>query len=94
MTNHEVKRERTCVGCGRKSSKDDLRRIVRNAEGGISFDESGRAPGRGAYACSVACFEKAYATRKLQRALRCSIGQEEAQSVAAAMPAPRTAEEG
>jgi predicted RNA-binding protein YlxR (DUF448 family) len=42
------------------------------------LDESGRAPGRGAYICAdVACLEKARRTRALERALRVGLKDED-----------------
>ena len=71
------KRQRTCVGCGLKSDKVELMRIVR-IDGAAKFDVTGRAAGRGAYVCSKECLEKALANRKLQRALKCAIEKEDA----------------
>lgn len=45
------KRPRTCVGCGEESPKRSLLRVVRTPEGGIIYDPTGRANGRGAYVC-------------------------------------------
>ena len=42
---------RMCVGCREMKEKKELLRIVRNAQGEISFDRIGKAPGRGAYIC-------------------------------------------
>ena len=43
--------QRQCVGCREMKEKTALLRIVRNAQGEISFDRIGKAPGRGAYIC-------------------------------------------
>jgi len=80
----KVKRQRTCVGCAAKSSKQDFMRIVRTGAG-VSFDPTGRVAGRGAYVCSAECFENAYKSRKLQRALKTNIDQQTAESIAAAL---------
>lgn len=59
------------MACGRTSSKADLVRFVRTAQGTVEVDPSGRAPGRGAYLCPEhACFERASKRRSLERALR------------------------
>ena len=76
------KRTRTCIGCGKKSDKVELHRIVRTADGQVFFDGTGRMPGRGAYVCSKECFEVANQKGKLQRSLKCGVGQEEAAQVA------------
>ena len=76
------KRVRTCIACGSKGPKTGLSRIVRGAGGVVSFDEGGRAPGRGAYVCSATCFESARGAR-LDRALRTKVGSDECDRIAA-----------
>ena len=52
--------QRQCVGCREMKDKKSLIRVVRSAEGKVSLDFGGRAPGRGAYVCrSVDCLKKA-----------------------------------
>lgn len=80
MTEAREKRVRTCVGCGSKSDKVELMRIMRTPDG-VAFDATGRGAGRGAYVCSSACLEQAFATRKLQRALKCGIDKEAAEGI-------------
>lgn len=84
MSEARQKKVRTCVGCGTQSSKAELLRLVRTAEG-VQFDASGRKPGRGAYVCSEECLDKAFSTRKLQRALKCGIERSEVDQVIADM---------
>ena len=68
---------RMCVGCREMKEKRALLRIVKNAEGAISFDRVGKAPGRGAYICrSKECLQKAIKQRQLERALETQIAQE------------------
>ena len=62
------KRQRSCVACGRQADKVALLRIVRDPSGAVSFDATGRAPGRGAYVCSEECFAAGGSTKKLDRA--------------------------
>ena len=65
---------RMCVGCRDMKEKRSLLRIVKNAEGAISFDRVGKAPGRGAYICkSRDCLDKAMKQRQLERALETKI---------------------
>lgn len=85
MTVAGEKRVRTCIGCGKQSSKGDLMRVVRTSDGSLRFDPSGRVAGRGAYACSIECFEKAVATGKLNKAFRGNIDREKASRVLAEM---------
>ena len=81
MQQPAVKRVRTCIGCGSAQGKDALYRIVRTPDGAVSFDATGRLAGRGAYVCGVGCLEKALRGRKLQRALKCGVTQEEAERI-------------
>lgn len=77
-------KERTCTGCGRTSGKGDLVRFVRNADGSVSCDPTGRASGRGAYLCpDKACFDAARKRRALDRALRVKIDEEAYERLAA-----------
>ena len=67
---------RMCVGCREMKEKRELLRIVKNAEGQISFDRVGKAPGRGAYICrSEECLTKAVRQRQLERALETKIDE-------------------
>lgn len=66
---------RTCVACGRNDAKNDLVRFVRNRDGFVACDASGRVSGRGAYLCaSEACFEAAEKRGRLGSVLRCQLG--------------------
>ena len=76
------KRQRSCIGCGTTTAKGTLLRVVRNSEGAVSFDATGRAPGRGAYVCSPACFAAAWKARKLDRALRVKLTEEDYRRIA------------
>lgn len=71
------KRLRTCIGCGIGQQKIQLYRLVRTAEGTVVFDPTGRQPGRGAYVCSGACLTDANKNKKLERALRCKVSEED-----------------
>ena len=67
---------RMCVGCREMKEKRSLVRVVRSAEGAISFDRVGKAPGRGAYICrSKECLQKAIKQRQLERALETRIDE-------------------
>lgn len=70
--------ERSCVGCRARRPKVELLRLVRNPEGRVQVDRSGRAPGRGAYVDrDLECV--AHATRRgaLVRALRVRMAPED-----------------
>ena len=45
---------RMCIACRQMIPKKDMLRVVKNAEGVIGLDFSGKAPGRGAYICNKA----------------------------------------
>ena len=61
---------RMCVGCREMHEKRELIRIVKSAEGMVSIDMRGKAPGRGAYMCKKSdCLERAMKSRALERAL-------------------------
>ncbi|HXN89922.1 MAG TPA: YlxR family protein [Candidatus Sulfotelmatobacter sp.] len=61
---------RTCVACRQEAGKRELIRVVRNPEGVVALDPTGRAPGRGAYLhASPECVEMARKRRALDRAL-------------------------
>jgi predicted RNA-binding protein YlxR (DUF448 family) len=69
---------RTCVACRREADKRDLVRFVRDAEGEVHVDRTGKAGGRGASICGdLACFEAAVARRRLGPALRASLSEED-----------------
>lgn len=57
-------------------------RIVRTPQGSIHFDPTGKMNGRGAYVCSVFCFEKAISTKRLESALRIKVTDEDRDRVA------------
>lgn len=60
---------RKCIGCSEMKDKRELVRIVRNKEGEISLDVTGKKPGRGAYICkNAACLIKAQKAKRLERA--------------------------
>lgn len=61
---------RMCVACREGKPKKELVRIVKNKQGEVTVDTTGKAQGRGAYICpDVACLEKAMKTKALNRAL-------------------------
>ncbi len=65
---------RRCTGCGEHFPKNTLIRVVRDPEGGISLDKTGKKSGRGAYICkSLQCLKKARVKKRLEASLECSI---------------------
>ena len=73
----QKERLRMCIICREHSDKKELLRIVKNKEGQIFVDKTGKANGRGAYICKDKnCFEKLKKTRGLNRAFKCEIPNE------------------
>lgn len=69
--------ERMCTGCMEMKPKRELIRVVKNKEGEIFMDLTGKKPGRGAYICkNIECFEKAFKTKRLERNLETKIDEE------------------
>lgn len=75
-------RQRTCIVCRESNTKSNLLRVVRTPEGAVVFDSTGRMNGRGAYVCSVACFDKAIKTKRLDSALRTKSTEEDCERIA------------
>ena len=68
---------RQCLGCNEHKPKVDLIRVVRSPEGEISLDTRGKKSGRGAYIChDVKCLNKARKSKRIERALDCTIPEE------------------
>ena len=63
--------QRTCIACRRTDAKRGLIRLVRDAEGRVALDPTGKRTGRGAYLChDPACWDQALKRNGLARALR------------------------
>ena len=66
--------ERTCVITKEKTLKKDLLRVVRDKEGNVSVDITGKANGRGAYLKKdKEVINKAKTTKGLERILEVEI---------------------
>lgn len=69
--------QRTCVGCMEEKEKKSLIRIVKQNDGKIFIDKTGKANGRGAYICNnIECLEKAIKSKRLERAFEQKIDNE------------------
>lgn len=69
--------ERTCVITKEKTLKKDLLRVVRDKEGKISIDLTGKANGRGAYLKKdTEVIKRAQTTKALDRILETNIPEE------------------
>ena len=62
---------RTCAGCGRKASQEELLRFVA-LDGALAHSPHGS--GRGVYTCRrLACFERALERHAFNRTLRATV---------------------
>ncbi len=68
---------RTCIACREEKTKKEMLRVVKNANGEIRLDFSGKLPGRGAYICnSEACVKKLRRYRLLNKAFSAEVSDE------------------
>lgn len=68
---------RQCLGCNEHRPKTDLLRVVRDPEGRISLDFTGKKSGRGAYICrSITCLRRVRKSRRLEKNLNCPITED------------------
>ena len=69
--------QRQCMGCRERKNKRDMIRVVRQTDGTVSLDFSGKLNGRGAYVCpDPECLKKCRKTRSLDRCLEVTITEE------------------
>lgn len=68
---------RMCVACRERKTKQEMLRIVKNAEDEIRLDFSGKLAGRGAYICNSAeCIRKLKKYRLLNKAFSADVSME------------------
>jgi predicted RNA-binding protein YlxR (DUF448 family) len=68
---------RKCIGCNVSKPKRELYRIVRDKEGNMHFDPTGRKNGRGAYTCpNLDCVDTIRKARKLEKEFKVHIDNE------------------
>lgn len=73
---------RKCIACGENKEKHELIRVVRNKEGEVFLDETGKANGRGAYLCKTkVCLEKVIKNKGLNRVFSTEIPEEAYQAL-------------
>ena len=74
--------QRTCIACRAVKAKRELVRIVRTPARTVAVDQTGKAPGRGAYLCKQqSCWEKGLTKDAIKRVLKVSVVQEEAEDL-------------
>ncbi|MCQ2504102.1 MAG: YlxR family protein [Saccharofermentans sp.] len=77
------KPQRMCVSCRQRRDKKDLMRVVLDSEGNISYDPSGKLPGRGSYLCkNEECIMIELKAHRLSKGLRHGVDEEQLRSVA------------
>ncbi len=70
------KRQRMCLACREMFDKKQLLRIVKNKDGEIFIDKTGKANGRGAYICTQkSCIDKVKKQKLLNKAFKYQIDQ-------------------
>ena len=63
-----------CIACREMKDKRELLRIVKDKEGNIFVDESGKQNGRGAYVCkSKDCIDKLQKQKLLNKTFKTNI---------------------
>ena len=68
---------RTCIACREEKPKREMLRVVRNADGKIDLDFSGKLPGRGAYLCDSAdCVKRLKRYKLLNKAFSAEVPEE------------------
>ncbi|MGI2335156.1 MAG: RNase P modulator RnpM [Dehalogenimonas sp.] len=85
ITNKKVP-QRTCVVCRQVGGKRGLQRFVRTPEGEVSPDNTGKAPGRGAYLCrEQSCLSSALKGNQLEHVLKVRLGNKDRETLRAAI---------
>lgn len=68
---------RHCMGCNGAFEKTLLLRVVKNKQGLIFYDNTGKASGRGAYICrNNECLTKVVKSRRINKLFRCMIPEQ------------------
>lgn len=68
---------RLCVGCGEMQPKKELIRVLKDTDGTITLDFTGKKSGRGAYLCkNMDCFAAAQKGHRIERSFGCRVSEE------------------
>ena len=68
--------QRMCICCRKMKDKRELLRIVKNKEGEIFVDQTGKKNGRGAYICmDDDCLKKLKKNKVLNKAFKCAVDE-------------------
>lgn len=69
--------KRKCIGCCEMKDKTELIRVIKDKDGNICLDKTGKMNGRGAYICdSAECLKKVRKVKALDRAFQMSVNNE------------------
>lgn len=69
-----MERLRMCIACREMQDKRNLLRVVKDKEGNIFIDQTGKKNGRGAYICkNEECLKKLIKQKSLNKAFKCEI---------------------
>ena len=69
--------QRMCIACKVHKDKKELIRVVKNQDGQISLDFTGKKAGRGAYICNdINCINKMVKNKLLNKAFETPIDEE------------------
>lgn len=67
---------RMCIACREMKPKREMQRVVKNADGEIYVDPTGKAPGRGAYICNGAeCLKKLTGKKLLNKTFSSNVDE-------------------
>lgn len=73
---------RMCIACREMKPKKEMLRVVKNAEGEIFPDPTGKAPGRGAYVCNgEECRKKVLGKKLLHKTFSTNVAPEVYQGI-------------
>ncbi len=69
--------ERRCLGCNETKPKSELIRIVREPDGNMTLDATGKKSGRGAYICkNPSCLKKCRKNGRVAKSLKVAVPDE------------------
>ena len=67
---------RQCMGCNEHFPKNRLVRVLRDPDGHVCIDRTGKQSGRGAYVCSPECLVRLRKSKRLDRVLEITVSDE------------------
>ncbi len=71
-----MERERMCIACRQMKDKKELLRIVKNKDGLISVDKTGKQNGRGAYMCkNIECLNILKKQKSLNKTFKTNVDE-------------------